>query len=228
MANKLDVEEAVYASSSRDGDSKRFSSFSERPPSVSRLSPTDHSIICQSIGALSNDENHKVCQPNSYIYPPKGLPNGLYKDVVRSRTLAQYEYYFTSLLFTAALILQLLLGAALTALGSTDAGTNVRITLLAAANTVLAGLLALMHNSGLPERYKNDWTEFDEVEMFLRELIETGIVQTGWSRDQTIEQCYALYRRAKGTVTKNKPTAYTASSAAGISVVKSERSVHRS
>tara|TARA_R110002060_G_scaffold47891_1_gene58890 strand:+ start:334 stop:786 length:453 start_codon:yes stop_codon:yes gene_type:complete len=135
---------------------------------------------------------------------------------------------FTSLLFTAALILQLLLGAALTALGSTDAGTNVRITLLAAANTVLAGLLALMHNSGLPERYKNDWTEFDEVEMFLRELIETGIVQTGWSRDQTIEQCYALYRRAKGTVTKNKPTAYTASSAAGISVVKSERSVHRS
>ena len=64
--------------------------------------------------------------------------------------------------------------------------------------------------------------------MFLRELIETGIVQTGWSRDQTIEQCYALYRRAKGTVTKNKPTAYTASSAAGISVVKSERSVHRS
>lgn len=92
MSDKLDVEEAVYASSSREGDSKRFSSFSERPPSVSRLSPTDHSIICQSIGALSDDENHKVCQPTSYIYPPKGLPNGLYKDVIRSRTLAQYEY----------------------------------------------------------------------------------------------------------------------------------------
>ncbi|KAH7360297.1 hypothetical protein BKA65DRAFT_182119 [Rhexocercosporidium sp. MPI-PUGE-AT-0058] len=227
MSGKLDIEEAVYASSSRDDDSKRYSSIGERPPSVSRLSPTDHSIICQSIGALSNDESHRICHPDSYIYPPKGLPNGLYKDVIRSRTLAQYEYYFTSLLFTAALILQLLLGAALTALGSTDAGTNVRITLLAAANTVLAGLLALMHNSGLPERYKNDWTEFDEVEMFMKELVETGIVQSGWSRDQTIEHCYALYRRAKGTVTRNKPTSYTTSASAG-STLKASKTVHKS
>ncbi|KAL2074145.1 hypothetical protein VTL71DRAFT_7923 [Oculimacula yallundae] len=223
----LEVEEAVYASSSQDGDSKRYSSISERPPSVSRLSPTDHSIICQSIGALSDDENHKISRPRSHIYPPKGLPNGLYKDVIRSRTLAQYEYYFTSLLFTAALILQLLLGAALTALGSTSAGTNLRITLLAAANTVLAGLLALMHNSGLPERYKNDWTEFDEVEMYLRELVETGIIQSGWTRDQTIEHCYELYRRAKGTVTRNKPTAYTTSSSTGSSL-KASKSVHKS
>lgn len=164
MSGKLDVEDAVYASSSRDGNSKRYSSISERPPSVSRLSPTDHSIICQAIGALTDDENHKICHPRSYIYPPKGLPRGLYKDVIRSRTLAQYEYCrycspfrdfntmllsthpilsyvvemlaeqslthpppdFTSLLFTCALILQLLLGAALTALGSTSAGTNGR------------------------------------------------------------------------------------------------------
>ncbi|KAH6720280.1 hypothetical protein DL95DRAFT_452960 [Leptodontidium sp. 2 PMI_412] len=227
MSEKVDIEEAVYASSSKDGDSKRYSSIGERPPSVSRLSDIDHSIICQSIGALSNDESHRICHPSSYIYPPKGLPNGLYKDVIRSRTLAQYEYYFTSLLFTAALIVQLLLGAALTALGSTDFGTNLRITLLAAANTVLAGLLALMHNSGLPERYKNDWTEFDEVEMFLRELVETGIIQSGWSRDQTIEHCFALYRRAKGTVTKNKPTSYTTSSSAS-STLKSLKSVHKS
>ncbi|KAG4435566.1 hypothetical protein IFR05_008946 [Cadophora sp. M221] len=225
MSEKLDIQEVVYASSSRDGDSKRYSSIDERPPSVSRLSDPDHLKICQSIGALSDDESGRICHPSSYIYPPRGLPNGLYKDVIRSRTLAQYEYYFTSLLFTSALIIQLLLGAALTALSSTSIGTTLRITLLAAANTVLAGLLALMHNSGLPERYKNDWTEFDDVEMFLRELVETGIVQSGWTRDQMVEHCFALYRRAKGTVTRNKPAAYTASSSAGESL-KATKSVH--
>ncbi|CZS90055.1 uncharacterized protein RAG0_01188 [Rhynchosporium agropyri] len=226
-AKLLNVEEAIYASSSQDSDSKRYSSFSERPPSVFRLSAADHALLCQSIGALSDDENHKLSRPHSHMYPPKGLPNGLYKDVIRSRTLAQYEYYFTSLLFTVALVLQLLLGAALTALGSTSASTNLRITLLAAANTILAGLLAPMHNSGLPERYKNDWTEFDEVEMFMRELVETGIIAGGWTRDQTIEHCYALYRRAKGTVTKNKPTSYKASGSASSSF-KASKSVHKS
>ncbi|EKD21071.1 uncharacterized protein L3040_000891 [Drepanopeziza brunnea f. sp. 'multigermtubi'] len=212
-SDKLDVEEVFSDSKSSVGSySNRNSAVPDPSPSVTRLSDSDHSLVCQSIGALSVDESGRVQHPTSFLYPPKGLPNGLYKDVVRSRTISQYQYYLSSFMFTSALILQLLLGAALTGIGSTSAGTSTTITVLAAVNTVLAGVLALMHNSGLPDRYKNDWTEFDEVEMYLNELVEAGIVSSGWSRDQVIEHCFALYRRAKGTVAKNKPSAYASTS----------------
>ncbi|PBP19303.1 hypothetical protein BUE80_DR009510 [Diplocarpon rosae] len=211
MSNKLlEVEDGLDSSSSTGSLSKRSSSsLPETPPPVTRLSHADHAIICQSIGAVSDDESARMQHPASFLYPPRGLPSGLYRDVVRSRTTSQYQYYFSSFMFTSALVLQLLLGAALTGLGSTPAGTGTTITVLAAVNTVLAGLLALMHNSGLPDRYKNDWTEFDEVEMYLKELVEAGVVRSGWSCEQVVEHCFALYRRAKGTVARNKPAAYS-------------------
>jgi len=65
-----------------------------------------------------------------------------------------------------------------------------------------------MHNSGLPDRYKNDWNEFDNVEMYLKELMESGIVRDGLGRDGAIEHCFDLYKKAKQTVAKNKPAAY--------------------
>ncbi|KAK2629087.1 hypothetical protein QTJ16_002190 [Diplocarpon rosae] len=196
ISNKLlGVEDGPDSSSSTGSLSKRSSSsILEIPPSVTRLSHADHAIICRSIGAVSDDENARMQHPASLLYPPRGLPSGLYRDVVRSRTTSQYQYYFSSFMFTPRF---------------NPAGTGTTITVLAAVNTVLAGLLALMHNSGLPDRYKNDWTEFDEVEMYLKELVEAGVVRSGWSCEQVVEHCFALYRRAKGTVARNKPAAYS-------------------
>ncbi len=96
----------------------------------------------------------------------------------------------------------------MTALGSSISGNNTVLVILAAINTIVAGLLALMHNSGLPDRYKNDRNEFDEVENTMRELMETGILKAGMTRDQSIEECFGLYRQAKKTISKNKPAAY--------------------
>jgi hypothetical protein len=85
------------------------------------------------------------------------------------------------------LVLQILLGAAITALApSSTFSKNTSITILAAANTVNADILVLMHNSGLPDRYKNDWNEFDNVEMFVKEVLESGIVRDGMGRDEVI------------------------------------------
>ena len=68
------------------------------------------------------------------------------------------------------MILQIVLGAVLAALGSVDTRTSTAtpITVLAAINAVDAGLLALMHNSGLPDRYRLDRVEFVKVEDFLK------------------------------------------------------------
>lgn len=110
------------------------------------------------------------------------------------------------------MVLQLLLGASLTALGSRATGQETIITILAAANTVLAGLLALMHNSGLPDRFQKDFNEFDEVESFLKELMDTRLVRRGVTRDEVVENCFAKFRAAKECIAKNKPSNYTSSS----------------
>lgn len=96
----------------------------------------------------------------------------------------------------------------MTALGSSITNNNTVLVVLAAINTMIAGFLALMHNSGLPERYKNDGNEFDEVENTMKELMETGILKKGVVRDEAIEECFEMYRQAKKTISKNKPAAY--------------------
>ncbi|TVY68653.1 hypothetical protein LSUE1_G006336 [Lachnellula suecica] len=179
---------------------------------ITRLSDADLAIVCHSIGAAVSSESQALLHPTSCIYPPKGLPDGLYRDVVRARFSCQSSYWLASSCVNVSMVLQLLLGASLTALGSRGDGQQLAITILAAANTVIAGLIALMHNSGLPDRFQKDLDEFDEVECFLRELMDTGIVKKGMTRDEVIENCFAKFRRAKECVSKNKPSNYSSSS----------------
>jgi hypothetical protein len=87
---------------------------------------------------------------------------------------------------------------------SMGTGKDTRMMAIAAVNTINAGLLALMHHSGLPHRYKNDWKEFDGVEIHVKELLESGLVKEGVSRDQAIETCFSMYRKAKERVVRNK------------------------
>jgi hypothetical protein len=68
------------------------------------------------------------------------------------------------------MLAQLALSAVLTALGSTSLKNGTPITVIAAINTSIAGILALMHNSGLPDRYRSDRNEFCKVEEYLKEV----------------------------------------------------------
>ena len=66
------------------------------------------------------------------------------------------------------MVVQVMIGAVLTALGSLPQREATLITTLAAVNTVGAGLIALMHNSGLPDRYRMDKAQFVQVEDYIR------------------------------------------------------------
>jgi hypothetical protein len=189
----------------------------DRHYNITRLSDADLAMVCHAIGASSSVESQAVHHPTSNPYPPKDIPDGLYKDVIRARFSCQYSYWISSTLVNVSMVLQLLLGAALTALGSRTTGQELAITILAAENTVIAGLLALMHNSGLPDRFQKDFNEFDMVESYLKELMDTGIVRKDMTKEEVIENCFAKFRRAKACVYKNKPSTYTASSTSGTS-----------
>lgn len=106
------------------------------------------------------------------------------------------------------MILQLLIGAALTALGSMSLEDGRPITVLGAVNTVIAGLLALLHNSGLPDRYRSDMAGFEEIEDRIKEFLDSGIALVDQKPEQVLAECFDLYRHAKSTVTVNMPSNY--------------------
>jgi SMODS and SLOG-associating 2TM effector domain len=76
-------------------------------------------------------------------------------------------------MYNICIVLQLILGAALTALGSISSKHGLAITILAAANTVNAGVVALLHNSGLRESYLSSlWDEMLTDGMYSRSHTE--------------------------------------------------------
>ncbi|QPG94913.1 hypothetical protein C2857_007294 [Epichloe festucae Fl1] len=106
------------------------------------------------------------------------------------------------------MVLQILIGAALTALGSMSLGDGKPITVLGVVNTVVAGLLALLHNSGVPNRYWNDMAEFEEIEDHIKEILDSSIAPAGQPAEQVLAECFDLYRDAKATVAVNLPANY--------------------
>jgi len=161
--------------------------LSKLNPAVRQLDQNERLTVCRAIGAFSEDE--EKLSPTINV---KKLPDGLYKDIIQSRQNSQRMYYILATLYNFCLVLQLGLGAILTALGATSKETKLAITTLAAANTINAGIIALMHNSGLPNRYRKDWSEFYRVELFVQELVHTGIIQKDLTVADTIDTCWTM------------------------------------
>ncbi|KAG6226890.1 hypothetical protein E4U26_002053 [Claviceps purpurea] len=104
---------------------------------------------------------------------------------------------------------EILLGAALTALGSMSLEDGKPITILGAANTVIAGVLALFHNSGIPNRYWNNMAEFEDIEDHIKEMLDSGIVPTGQSAPQALAECFDYFRDAKVSIVVNLSANYS-------------------
>ncbi|KAG4439366.1 hypothetical protein IFR05_005178 [Cadophora sp. M221] len=186
---------------------------SKLTPGVTTLSHDALADVRRAIGAPPYRFEQPSTASRTRIH--KHIPDGLYKSTIRKRRKAQFSYYFTSTLYNSCLVLQILLGAALTALGSSSNKNGTAITILAAANTVNAGLVALLHNSGLPGRIRNDWNEYDKVEMFLVEVMDSGIVEDGMSTADVIQTCFDKFSNARATVERNKPSYYSGAAPTG-------------
>ncbi|KAK4218534.1 hypothetical protein QBC37DRAFT_465376 [Rhypophila decipiens] len=180
------------------------------------ISPAEWARLAHGLGAIragetrdGESETHNVVHPTCWYWPPKGMPEGLYRDVVVERSQYFIFYHVLSTLRWFLMILQIILGAIITALGHTEHA--IPITVLAAVNTVGAGVLALMHNSGLPDRYRLNEVEFVKVEDYIKELLDTGIVENGQTVDSVLIDCFARFQTAKATVLVNMPDSYTMS-----------------
>ena len=127
------------------------------------LTPNEWARLAHGLGAVKDGEDNALVHPTCWYWPPRGMPNGLYKDVVFEKTKNFYHFHMIYTIQWILLILQIMLGAVLTALGAISMKDKIPITVLAAINTVAAGVLALMHSSGVPDRLLRNKNEYSNV-----------------------------------------------------------------
>ncbi|KAL5601030.1 hypothetical protein BROUX41_005859 [Berkeleyomyces rouxiae] len=92
------------------------------------LSNSEWRVIAESVGALTNSEDGKLSHPSNGCWPPRGMPPGLYRDIVFLRAKYFYLYHAVVTIQWAGMILQLFLSASLTAIGSMKIEDTVIIT----------------------------------------------------------------------------------------------------
>ncbi|KUJ17602.1 uncharacterized protein LY89DRAFT_584513, partial [Mollisia scopiformis] len=96
-------------------------------------------------------------------------PNlGIYARVVHNEGDAKAGFKYFSYLINGCLGLQIVVAAALTALGAAG-GSRGAVTVFGAINTVIAGILTFLKGSGLPNRFKYYQTEWKRVREFIEQ-----------------------------------------------------------
>jgi hypothetical protein len=71
--------------------------------------------FCRGIGAFKDAESTEVARPSCWYWPPKGLPGGLYRDVLREKVKFTYSLHLLSTLWYA-LVFRYLVSMSLTSL----------------------------------------------------------------------------------------------------------------
>ncbi|KHN98056.1 uncharacterized protein MAM_03817 [Metarhizium album ARSEF 1941] len=172
------------------------------------LSSSEWRIIANGIGGLEGEESDRAAHPSHWLWPSFGMPPGLYREVVSHKYRFYFLFHFTSVVRWMLMIAQLLIGASMTALGAMSPNSRTLITVLGAINTVVAGFLAILHNSGLPDRYRNDMAEFEEIEDDIKEVLNSGVAPADQTADQILGGFFDSFREAKSTVAVNMPANY--------------------
>ena len=136
-------------------------------------------------------------------------PNvGIYKRVASEERKAKLEYYACALLINACLLAQVVFASALTALGAGH-GSHTQITVLGAANTVIATVLTFTKGSGLP----NSLRQYQQTLRKVREYIEQrerDFAQTDCklSVDLEMQRIREMYEEARQIHENNDPSTY--------------------
>ncbi|KAI8956457.1 hypothetical protein F5Y11DRAFT_342963 [Daldinia sp. FL1419] len=166
--------------------------------------------FCRGVGVFKDDEGEEVVRQTSTMWPPKGFRDGLYQDVLVEKTKFTYMFHSVDIVSWLLMLLQIAMGAVLTALGSVSSSRNgTAITSIAAVNTCVGGILALLHNSGLPARYRSDRNEFYKLEEHIKSIVDTALVPSDQDINAVLAGCFDMFRDARQTVQNNIPATYT-------------------
>lgn len=132
---------------------------------------------------------------------------------LRSQEHSKSSYHqLFSVVFNVLAIVQLAIGATITALGPLASDHMLAITILGALNTVVAGILALMKGRGLPQRLRNDIGEIKKVLTFINNTgIRLKYSNNNCSNTEVmryIDEALSRYILMCEIIEKNQPDSY--------------------
>jgi hypothetical protein len=137
---------------------------------------------------------------------------GLYKEVIANQLQRSRQFYLTDALMYLSLGAQIVIGAALTALGPLSKLHPTAITVLGITNTSIAGILALLKGQGLPDRLRKDQFEMRKVQDYIEEtearLVLAGDTLTLEEVDDAVQKVFLKYNAARDTAEMNRPDSY--------------------
>ncbi|KAI8962921.1 hypothetical protein F5Y11DRAFT_320843 [Daldinia sp. FL1419] len=208
---------------------------SPQKPSIPNPTPTDPAPI-KSITSLSwgapaglairgpNDENLVIFRKalginytretteSGTLEEGRKSAVGIYKNVIYTQQKKAVQNALLTALLYLCYFAQIVIGAALTAIGPQSARYETIVTVLGAINTVLAGLLALIKGSGQPQRLEKDRVGFRRLQDWIEEteaLLAVGVI--GRDRKEVgllVESAFKRYNAAKVSVENNSPDFY--------------------
>ena len=141
----------------------------------------------------------------------RNSPNiGIYNRVTTEEREAKLQYMFSALVINTCLLAQVVFASALTALGAGN-GSHTQITVLGAANTVIAAVLTFTKGQGLPNRLRQYQCSLRKI----REHIEQRERDFAGSDcrldvDLEMQRIIKMYEEVRQTDENNDPSTYHA------------------
>lgn len=165
-----------------------------------------------------------ICSPAVLRVNPalaRPAPNeGIYKRTVNEEARVKFQYAVSSYMVNTFFMLQIIVGAALTALGAAK-GPPAAVTFLGAVNTIVAGLLTYLKGQGLPTRLEQYLhllrTLREHIEAREREFLEP---ECPLDVDDEIESVTKMYQEVRQTAQDNAPGTVLAPRGAITSLLK--------
>jgi hypothetical protein len=150
---------------------KQFANLTSNPEHL--IPPNDKLLIFR---ALTGIDSVPALTHGGHLL--RTAPNvGIYTRVVTNEGKARRAFTIFNCLINICLGIQIVVAAALTALGAAS-GPHTAITAFGAINTIMAGILTYLRGSGLPDRlksYQNKWKNIREyIEQREREFCLVG------------------------------------------------------
>ncbi|KAI1302513.1 hypothetical protein F5Y03DRAFT_210628 [Xylaria venustula] len=162
--------------------------------------------------ALGINMHRDVTDDNGTLEEGRKSAIGIYRNVITTQTRLHIQHALLTAFLYLVYFAQIIIGAALTALGATAARYERVITILGAFNTVLAGVLALIKGSGQPQKLGKDRIGYRRLQDWIEEteaLLAVGVI--GRNRKEVgllVESAFKRYNAAKASEENNDPDYY--------------------
>lgn len=164
------------------------------------IPPNDKLLVFRSLTGIDT-----VPTLSSSGHASRVAPNlGIYPRVVQAERSSGRGYRFFNIAVNGCLGAQIIVAAALTALGAAN-GSRTAVTAFGAINTIIAGLLTYLKGTGLPNRLKYVEDEFKAVREYIEQRErEFCLADCPLNPQEEVQIIDEMYHSAKQDMDGNK------------------------